>query len=134
MSHQVRIKNGVWISSVVLLAALASCSILEPDEDKIKVVNDTGVPLVFLAMELQTSHLFDPAPTISVEPNDPRVLLAGASRSLPMKDVEGGFRLGDDIRFFLYEVVGDTAESRSILTRTAKDLEDANFRVSFSSF
>jgi hypothetical protein len=107
---------------------------LGPDEDKIKVVNGTGVPIVFHAMELQASYLFDPAPFFPVEPNDPRVLSPGARRSLRMKDIDGPFRLGDDIRFFLYEVVGDTAQSRPIVTLTAKELRDSDYRVSFAGF
>ncbi len=127
--------KALWrTASIVLVLAVTSCSILGPDEDKIKVVNGTGVTVFFLAMELQASHLFDPAPTVVVEPSDSRVLPPGASRSLPMKDIAGPFQLGDDLRFFLYEVVGDTAVSRPIVTLTARELRDSDYRVTFSGF
>ncbi len=126
--------KGFWILPLILALFGGACSILEPETTRIRVVNESFFPVAFLALELETSYLFDPAPTFQVEATDGRVLPPGASRFLPRSEIEGNFRAGDDLRFFLYQVVRDTAEFRMMITLTADQLAASNHRVIFSGF
>lgn len=119
----------------VLLPLLAGgCSDLLPDGTDIRVENETGGPVTFLAMEREMTHRFDPAPSYHIDPADERILPDGGSRRIPPEEIPGPFRFGDDLRFFLYEVVADTAYLRTILTRTASQLRGSGFRVVFEAF
>ena len=120
---------STWALSIFLLLSAGACSILGPNEVEIKVLNQSEGPIFLLAWELQSSHLVDPQPAIQLASDDSRVLSPGASRILRPSDVSGEFEFGDDLRLFLYEVLGETAEFRSTLTLTAGDLREVDNRV-----
>lgn len=121
------------LSTVVLILVggtlCGACSILTPDEEEIRLLNQTESSILFLAWELQSSHLVDLSPSVTVTPDDDRVLSPGSSRALPPSDISGGFEAGDDLRLFLYEVLDGTAEYRSTLTLSAADLRATGHRI-----
>ena len=104
----------------VILAS--SCSILSPSDPGITVRNQTGSSILLLAWELQASNLIDLRPSITLVDDGPLVLEAGVARFLHPEEISGGFRPGDDLRVFVYEVLGETAEYRSTLTVRASRL------------
>ena len=108
---------GLLFGALVL--ACGACSILEPDEQAIRVENGSEAAVLFLAWELQSSHLLDLAPSFQVNPDDGRILPPGKSRILAESEISGGFQVGDDLRFFLYDVVEDTADYKTTVTLTA---------------
>jgi len=65
---------------------------------------------------------------------DRSVLAPGDSRDVRVSDVSGDFQLGNDLRLFVYEVVGDKGEYRSIVTQTADQLRESDYRIVIDSF
>jgi hypothetical protein len=121
--------------TLLLSAALCTgaCSVLEPGGVEIRVQNRTESSILFLAWELQESHLIDLAPSIELSALDPRVLPPGALRALLPEDVSGGFEAGDHLRIFLYEVTGEIAEYRTALTLSPGDLRATGYRIRIRS-
>lgn len=113
----------VWVISA------SCCSILDPSPPGITVRNQTENPILLLAWEAQASNLIDLNPTITLSDAGFRVLDAGATRPLRPEEIAGGFRSGDDLRIFIYEILGDTAEYRWSLTVTASRLRADDGRV-----
>ena len=111
------------------LSLQGSCSILDSDSPEIRLMNDSGSSVAYLAWEREASNLFDPAPTIDLSSSDVPVLTPGATRVLRRSEIEGGFQAGDDLRLFLYQVSGDLVELRAVRTVMARELRNANFRV-----
>jgi hypothetical protein len=113
----------------LMLAALASCGVIEPGEDEIVLTNHADVPWIALVVELETSHLLDPSPRFDVAGNEMRVIAPGASRTFTGDDVEGGYTPGDDIRLFLYEVNAAEAVLEEMVTIEHAELAARRFHI-----
>lgn len=127
-----RIKLAVGLILVVIFAA---CEIIAPHEnpeDVITLVNRTGKPLIYMAYELEDSHLVDPNLHFKVGPNQERLLQPGESITLTSQEIQGDYRPGDDVRFFLWEVTNGEAELKGMLTLTYEELRQRDFRVEIS--
>lgn len=118
----------------VLLVSIAlcflACSTQESDELSIVLVNNSIHSLIYLAWERESSNLVDPRDSLTVEHFDERLVSAGASAEV--KDIEGGYSSGEDIRFFLYKVISEEAEKAplaKILDVTNKEVEEHNYQV-----
>jgi len=64
-----------------------------------------------------------------VNPDVHIILQAGESRHLRRWEIAGGYRPGDDIRVFVYEVTGETAEFRTSVSATASELRENRRQV-----
>jgi hypothetical protein len=99
----------VLLLGLVLMLMSAACDVVGPGDDSVILVNRADVPMVVLVMELGQSYLVDPSPTLELDDGDERILAPGESRRLPLGDISGGFRRGQDLSLFLYDVAGSTA-------------------------
>jgi hypothetical protein len=111
------------------LCLVGSCSILDPDPSGIVVRNRTGTSIAVLAWELESTHRLDLSPSVTVSSCAVQVIDDGASRFLAFDEISGGFRRGDDLRLFIFEVLGLTAEYRRVVTVSASRLGDRDYEV-----
>lgn len=123
------LKRRVPSVATLMLAAVASCGTLGPGEDELTLTNRADVPWIAMVVELETSHLLDPALRFDVAGNETRVIAPGASRTFTSDDVEGGYTRGDDVRLFLYEVRGAEAVLEEIVTIGHAELAARRFRI-----
>ena len=121
-----------WLSLFVVGLLTAGCTSTGPEDQEILVVNETGVVIHFLAYELEASHLVDPNPAFEFTPGEVPVLQPGASRNLQLDDIGGDFRVGQDLRLFIYQITDDWAELSTRLTVPAEELRSSNFRIEIS--
>lgn len=132
--------NAVVIASravlmLTLCVGIAACPLLRIDDDEpgpdsgILLVNLTSKPLVYLALELEESHLVDPNPRLDVTPEHERFIEEGASELVANASIRGKYEPGDTVRFLLYEVTENEAVLKDALTVTAADLERLDYRV-----
>jgi len=117
----------IWFA--LLLLALASCDMVEPQEDSIVLMNRGDLPMAVFVMELEESYLIDPSPEFEVEEEDERVLAPGESRRVSPEDIGGDYRRGQDIATFLYDVEGETAVFRELRTFRHMELVRRGFIV-----
>ncbi len=80
-------------------------------------------------MELESAHLYDPQETVPVSPGDERVIPDGCSAVYGVDDVQGDYEPGDDVRFFVWDVVGDSAYLGPLRTVTGEELRALEYRV-----
>ncbi len=102
----------------------------------LRLVNETAAPIGWVAVDLETSHLVDPAPSFTVGPeNSHRIVAAGGTAPLTRDEIMG-YRSEGAVRFFLYRVVGERAELRGMATRTQLQiaLNDARVEISERDF
>lgn len=76
----------------------------------VRLVNNTTKQVWILAMELQSSHLFDPMPLIDFD--DSGALQAWASGEEQEFTILEGYAYGDDIRLFIYTKGTITVDGR----------------------
>ena len=109
-----------YVLLATLALAFAACSLL-PDGDgpasierinppDIYLVNAAGEPLVYLAVERETSHLIDVAPTITFD-EIPETYVRPGEEDL-VENIDG-YERGDDVTFFLYAIADSTRADTS---------------------
>jgi hypothetical protein len=121
-----------WLSLFVVAMLAAGCSSTGPEDQEILVVNETEGVIYFLAFELEASHLVDPIQSFEYIPGEIPVLQPGASMNLQLDDIGGDFRVGQDLRLFIYRITDDRAELSTLLTVPAEELRSSNFRIEIS--
>ena len=121
--------TGTLLLALATAAFGEACSILEPEEIEIRIVNRSERPILYFAWELQSSHLVDLKGSFPIPSNDARVLPPGASRILLPSDVSGEYRREDHLAVFVYEVLDDRAEFRTALTVSPRDLRSSGNRI-----
>lgn len=118
---------------LLLVTTCSACALvgLDPDGERIVLVNDSGEPIHFFALELELSHRVDP---VGAFPPDavpfPRIA-PGASIEV---DSIAGYEPGDDVRFFLYALrqgreEGPRVVLLKLLTATHRELAASGGRV-----
>jgi len=112
--------------------ALAGCSSTAPEDQVIRVFNETGSVIYFLAMEREFSYRVDPNPAFPYTPGDIPVLQPGASVKLQLEDISGEFSVGQDLVLFVYHVADGWAELATILPVSAEELSAHNYRIEIS--
>ncbi len=113
-----------------ILFCLAGCSPQERSDLDIILINNSNHSLINLAWERDASNLVDPIDSLVVAKHDGRLVMAGESAQV--KDIEGGYSKGDDIRFFLYRTISikdEKAPLGRILDVTNEELEGQNYQV-----
>jgi hypothetical protein len=81
--------------------------------------NRSGRAVMYHAMELEASHLADPAPEWRVRDHAERLVSPGGRQEVRIE----GYERGNDVRLFIYLV--DAASEKAVLTRmlTVSDAE-----------
>lgn len=121
-------------SSVVFMlfftALMTSCE--HSQTDSLKLTNNTSQTVYFLAMTVEISTLIDLNPIIPLESDDRRKsIIAPCSTTDIDADQIMGYNSGDDIQFYFYEVISDTAYYSGGLQLTHKKLQELKFHVVF---
>lgn len=121
-------KNNIILLTVVfpfLIAMMLNCEGFEMDS--LKLTNNTSQTMSYLVMTVEQSHLVDLNSKSSLS-NDTRIVSTGESDTLSEEDI-WGYQPGDNIQFYFYEVIGDTAYFSGELRLTHKKLRELNFQV-----
>lgn len=127
-------KTSIWSLLILSILVCGACSILDPEDVSIEVKNRTESSIYFQAWDLEASHLVDLSASGRVTPNPAHILRPGASRVLRPWEVSGDFQIGNDLRIFIYEVLGDLGEYRSMVTLTGEQLRRLGHDVTITSF
>jgi hypothetical protein len=117
---------------LVLTILLPACSILEPEEAGIRVLNRTVVPIHVLAWEQEASYLVDPVPSFDFLPGEITIIPPGGSQAFSPQEISGGYETGDGVALFVYEVEGTTAVLRTLESFTRLELRKADYRIRIS--
>ena len=124
----------IWSLLAFSIHASVACSIIEPEDGSIRIRNRTEASIFVDVWDLESSYLLDLLVAGQISPDPDQVLAPGDSRVVRVSDVSGDFQLGNDLRLFVYEVVGDKGEYRSIVTQTADQLRESDYRIVIDSF
>lgn len=112
---------------LLISALLGSCE--EFEIDSIKLSNHTSQTTYYLAMTVEQSHLIDLSPAFPINnENKKRIMPPGEMAKLYEEDI-WGYTPGDDLRFYFYEVVGDSAYFSGGLDVTHKQLVKHKFHI-----
>jgi len=118
------------LAFVLLLAVLPSaCSILDPEEDEVRVANRTGSPIHVMVWEAEAAYLVDPAPAFEFEDGGISIIEDGGSRVFPPEEIQGGYEKGDGVTLFVYEIQGNTAVLRTLDSLTRRELRATGYRI-----
>lgn len=109
---------------LLISAFLWNCEELEIDS--MRLSNHTSQTTYFLAMTVEQSHLIDINPVFSI--NKKRVIPPGNTATLYKENISG-YNFGDDVNFFFYEVLGDSAYLSGGLELTHKQLLKQQFHI-----
>jgi hypothetical protein len=113
----------------VLPLVLAACAqgVAPSQAGDLTLENRTGGAVMYNALELEASHLVDPAPEWRVRDRPERLVSPGGRQEVQIE----GYKRGDDVRLFIYHV--DAASEKAVLTwvltLTDTELRRTNFRV-----
>ena len=119
-----------FLLPVLTAFAIAGCSslLLSPeDASDLVLVNHSGHALLYLALELQSSHPIDPNPSWRVAEHKHRLIEPGAERAIEVE----GYTRGKDVRLFLYKVGDRNGEApfTTVLTVTDEQLRESGYRI-----
>lgn len=114
---------------ILLLALLSACSnpFASPGVPGVRLVNATGVDLLYLGMERERAHVVDPAPLWRVADHSERRVRAGETRRAEIE----GYERGADVRLFLYAVRDGSGEAPlgAMRTVTHEELRRSGYRI-----
>jgi hypothetical protein len=142
---RLRIPLG-WLGLVLSFMLSGGCSMLEPEGSVIimTLTNRTGSPLWFQVLtseEATRSYPLAAIPLSQVYSNpDARnawertLVEPEESSSIASENIDGDYRPGDTLVFFLYEVVDSLATNKGMRTFTHEQLKRQQFRVEILSF
>ncbi|HEX8359132.1 MAG TPA: hypothetical protein VF613_03375 [Longimicrobium sp.] len=111
----------------LVLAACAQGVATSQAGGDLTLENRTGRAVMYHAIELEASHLMDPAPEWRVGDRPERLVPAGGRREVQVE----GYKRGDGVRLFIYVV--DAAAEKATLARTltvsGEELRRTGYRV-----
>jgi len=116
--------------AVLLLPTAAACSsfasVDEASPDRITLVNRMSAPIVYYAMtpEVASRSLIGVSGPVGKPPLRP-----GLASTLTADSIEGEYRSGSAVVFYLYEVAGDSMVRRDLFALTGADLERIGYRL-----
>ena len=119
----------VFTLYMVLMLSLTSCGVLKSDKNSFVLFNSGNLPLIALAVESITSESFDPELRFDIMEGDERIIAPGASHTFTNKEVLGGYRKGQDVRIFLYEISNAEAVLIDVRTLSRSELAEEGFNV-----
>lgn len=122
--------NEILLLSLFLLIAAFLWSCEELGMNSMQLTNNTRQMTYYQALTVEASHLIDlnPAFSINTDNREKRIIPPGDTATLYEEDISG-YDFGDDVKFFFYEVVGDSAYISGGLELTHKQLLKLRFHV-----
>jgi hypothetical protein len=121
---------STWTVSFLMALLVSACSLVDLDDDRIRIRNNSEKSIFIDAWELQASHTVDPVTSFTVTGDERYPLLeTGESVSLDEADVNGGFTMGQDIRLFIWVVSGSEATLKELLDVSGEELESADYVI-----
>ncbi len=125
-----QLQGALGVAFILLLGTVPSaCSILDPEENEVRVANRTGSAIHVMVWEEEAAYLVDPAPAFEFEDGGISVIQDGGSRVFPPKEIQGGYEKGDGVTLFVYEIQGNTAVLRTLDSLTGRELRAKGYRI-----
>lgn len=113
---------------VLMTFFMLSCEKFETDS--LILMNNTSQTVYYMAMTVERSTLIDLNPIFPIDKDDrrKRVITPGTRTFVNKTDIMS-YNFGDDIQFYFYEVISDTAFFSGGLQLTHKKLRELKFQV-----
>ena len=121
---------------LLLVLCLGACSDLGPGGGKgniIALTNSGNKPLLINVIELETSARIEFISTLPVTPGQRGLVEPHETVWLTGRDITGGYRRGDGVNVFVYDVTDNVAQLRGGVQFTAAQLRQQRFRVHVSN-
>lgn len=115
--------------TLLLTVALSACSILDPDEEEVRVANQTGSPIHVIVWEREAATLVDPAPSFEFVPGGISIIEPDGVRKFPPEEIQGEYERGDGVTLFVYEIQENTALLRTLESLTGRELRSVGYRI-----